>query len=205
MREIVCNPGALILALAACATSACFSTKAGYVQPSLEICNVGSFDQKLRLASDFHIDRAGDDGYDDDDVVRKVLAEDIARVDRRGVCPGTHKLGTFEMTLRRIEVGSTRSSVGKIVFWVVLLFPTLGLSSIYPLTERRWMTIELDALAKVDGKKVWSGEFTAHMGDSSLQKELPTSGAVLTALIKRAQLAAVADLKAAVRTESRIE
>ena len=137
--------------------------------------------------------------------MRAALAADAERVRVRGACPGKRKLGTFKMVLKKIEVGSSRSAAGKLVMWTLLILPSLGFSSIYPLMENRWITIDLDAIAVVDGKSVWTGQFTSHIEQRALQKELPTTGAALGELMKRAQASAVSDLVASVRTETRIE
>lgn len=196
---------ALGLMLASALATGCMTTQHGSVTPSLEICNLGTFDQRLVFARDFTISRVGDDGYDDDALVRASLAADAERVRVRGACPGKRKLGTFQMVLKRIEVGSTRSAAAKLAMWIVLILPSLGFSSIYPLTENRWMTIDLDAVAYIGDKPVWSGQFTSHLEQRALQKELPTTGAAIGDLMKRAQASAVADLVAATRTEARVE
>jgi hypothetical protein len=193
------------LVLACALATGCASTIHGSVTPSLDICNLGTFDQQLVIGPDFHIDRFGDDRYDSDSEVRQALAVDVETVKHRGICPGKHKMGTFTMTLRRIEVGSSRSMVGKLATWIVLILPTLGLSSIYPLTEARWLTVEMDAAAVVDGKQVWTGQFSSHSNYRLVQRELPSSGFVIGAMMKRAQAAAISDLVAAKRTETRIE
>jgi hypothetical protein len=172
------------------------ATPYGVATPSRDICSLGAFDQKLQFAKDFSIDRSGNDQFPSDDEVRRAFASDAKAVHDHGSCPGDKRLGEFTMTLRRIEVGSSRSGVGKVLAWTLFLLPTLGVSTAYPLSEERWLTLELDATATLDHTALWSGEFTAQVKMRALASDLPSAGAQLTALMKKAQTTAVAELKA---------
>jgi hypothetical protein len=188
--------------LCACAATGCLATTHyGTAQPSRDICNLGAFDQELAVAPDFRVVRVGDDAFVSDAEVKRGIAADAQEVKRTGVCPGSRQLGTFRMTLHRIEVGSSRGYVMKGLMWSLFLLPTLGISSAYPASETRWLTLELDAVAIVDGKSVWTGEFTSHTEVRSLAKELPTPGSELTNLMKRAQTSAASELLAASRSK----
>ena len=78
--------------------------------------------------------------------------------------------------------------------WTLFLVPTLGLSTIYTLSEERWLTLELDATLTVGDRQIWSGEFTSR-AKAPVLTDLPTTGSQLTALALRAQEAAVKDLR----------
>jgi hypothetical protein len=175
----------------------------GVATPTRDICAHRAVDQRLPVANDFTIVRKGDDQFPSDASVRKSLAADAAAVQSLGSCPGDQRLGEFVMTVRRIEVGSSRQTIGKVLSWTLLLLPTLGVSSAYPLTEERWMTIELDARATMDHHDLWSGEFTAHVKGRALAGDLPSAGSQVTALMKKAQTTAAAELKAQVKRAAR--
>lgn len=168
----------------------------GSAAPTRVICTLGGFKQELVLARDFRIDRLGDDAFPADDEVRRSFAADAAAVTKYSNCPGVPEVGTLRMELQRIESGSSRSQAGKFLSWTLFIIPTLGLSSIYPLSEDRWILLELYASISVKDKKIWSGEFVSFQKAPLMQAlPLPTAGAQLSALMLRAQDAAVKDLK----------
>ncbi|MEO8703096.1 MAG: hypothetical protein ABI867_23830 [Kofleriaceae bacterium] len=184
--------------VAALATG-CIGTQAfGTASPSRDICNLGAFDQELVVAQDFRVDRYGDHAYPDDASVRRALAADAAEVKRQGVCPGAKPLGTFKMAVHRIEIGASRGRLAKGLMFAAIL-PTLGFSIIYPMSEQRWLTVELDAATVVAGKTVWTGSFTAHTLVRAAAKELPTTGSELSSLMKKAQVSAASELLASSR------
>jgi hypothetical protein len=185
----------LATALAGCASTLPFGTS----MPSKDICSLGAFSQRLQIAPDFRVDRLGDHAFPSDAEVRRALAADAVEVARHGTCPGEKQLGELVMTVHRIEVGSTRDRLMKALSWSLLLLPTLGIISAYPISESKWITIELDAAIFVDGKQLWGGEFTSHSKTYAIQKELPSAGSELTALMKKAQSAAGSELQAALR------
>lgn len=179
--------------LTLCATG-CLSTQSlGTSTPTRDICVLGVFDQTLAVAKDFRVDRVGDDTFPSDQTIRQTLAADATAVERTGKCAGEKPIGTFAMTVQRVEAGSSRSRGGKGLMFALLL-PTLGLSSIYPFSEERWVTIELDAALQVAEQTVWTGSFTSHTRVKTLQKDLPKLGEELTALMKKAQVAAAGEL-----------
>jgi hypothetical protein len=188
---------AILLAL----VSGCAGTQSyGMATPSRDICNLGAFVQELAIAPDFKVVRFGDHAYPDDASVRRSISIDAVEVKRQGVCPGAQQLGTFKMSLHRIEIGSTRGRVATGLMYAALL-PTLGFSLIYPMSTERWLTIELDAAAIVDGKQVWSGSFTSHTRVRAAAKDLPTTGSELASLMKKAQVSAASELLASSRAK----
>ena len=169
----------------------------GFVAPTRHICTIGGFRQQLALAPDFRVDRPGDDdGFPSDGELRASFASDAAAVASHTTCPGVPEVGVFHMVLHHLEVGSSRSFGMKVASWTVFLIATLGLSSIYPLTEERWIMLELTADAMIGDHKVWSGQFTSFV-KLPLMQQVPTAGTQLTALMLRAQDAAVKDLTGA--------
>ncbi len=172
----------------------------GMATPSRDICNLGAFDQELAIAPDFKVVRVGDHAYPNDSSVRRSIAQDALEVKRQGVCPGAQPLGTFKMSLHRIEVGSTRGRFETGLMYALIL-PTLGFSLIYPMSTERWLTIELDAAAIVDGKQVWAGSFTSHTRVRAAAKDLPSTGSELAVLMKRAQVSAASELLASSRVK----
>lgn len=185
--------------LYAIAVTGCLSeVPYGTIAPTRQICKLGAFRQELALAKDFRIDRQGDDEYPADAIIRAGVAGDARAVAAYSKCPNQGEVGVFHMVIKRVEAGSSRSVAMKIAMWTLFLVPTLGLSSIYPLTEERWLTIELDADATIGNKAVWTGQFTSFTRAPLMApKEFPTTGSQLTALVLRAQDAAVKDLKTA--------
>jgi hypothetical protein len=183
-----------VLAITACAAELPY----GAIAPSRSICKLGGFHQELSLTPDFRIDRVGDDAYPSDDRVRAFVANDARAIAKYSKCPGTADVGTMHVALHRIESGTSRSGVGKALAWVLFIIPSFGLSSIYPLSERRWLRVELDADVMVADHKVWSGEFTSFESQAAMRDtDMADTGAQITALIARAQDAAVKELKTA--------
>jgi len=190
----------LLHAALAC-SAGCLSTQPlGTATPTRDICTLGPFDQTLEIAEHFRVDRIGDHAYPSDAEVRQTLEADVAAIGKTGTCPGAEPVGTFRMTVHRIEAGSTRGRGVKGMMFALLL-PTLGLSSIYPFSEERWLTVELNAALAVGEHEVWQGAFTSHTRVKTLQKELPTTGAELTALMKKAQTTAAAELATLARAK----
>jgi hypothetical protein len=189
------------LAAMTCLLIGCLSEQPyGAVAPTRLICKLGGFHQELALSPGFRIDRPGDDAYPSDDDFRTAFAADARAVAAYSKCPGAKDIGVLHLWLHRIESGSSRSLAGKLLSWTLFLFPTLGLSSIYPLTEERWLLVELDADVTVENHKLWTGEFAAFVR-VPLNTPIANTGTQLTALIVRAQQAALKDLTTA--TESK--
>ncbi len=181
---------ALMAALTACAPDAHFGT----ITPNRLICKLGGFDQSLALAPDFHIDRVGHDAYLSDGTFKTEFNRQAADITKFSKCSGTKTVGRVEYKLRRLEVGSNRGQGAKILMWVVLILPSLGFSSIYPLTEQRWLTLELDAQIFVGKRLIWRGEFASKLEVAALMKESEGAGLYLSQLMTKAQERAIAEL-----------
>jgi len=180
--------------MAVLASGCLFQQNYGAVTPTRFICKLGSFRQELALSPDFKVDRRGDDAYPPDEVVRDAVASDAVAIAKFTRCPGTEPVGVLKLSLHRIEVGTTRDRTVKALMWTLFLVPTLGLSTIYTLSEERWLTLELDATLTVGDHQIWSGEFTSR-AKAPVLTDLPTTGSQLTALALRAQEAAGKDLR----------
>jgi hypothetical protein len=183
----------LVLAVLLFSSGCVSQAQYGAAAPTRQICKLGGFRQELTLAPDFHVDRVGDDGYPDDAQVRALFAADSQAVARYTKCTDSAEVGVFRMVLRRIEAGSTRSAAMKTLCWTAFLVATFGVSSIYPFSEDRWLTLELDADATIAGKRIWNGQFTSFVR-AGLGQRMPTTGEQLTGLMLRAQDAALKDL-----------
>lgn len=175
---------------AACATP----VQHGTIKPTRRICALGAVGQRLDVSQPPELVRRGDSKYLDAAAVGHALAEDARAVERYTACAGEPR-AVLEYRVRKIEVGATRSLGGKVAAWTIFLLPTLGLSSIYPVSENRWITVELDATLRVDGKAAWKGEFARTRMVRTLAAELPTVASMIAALMVVAQDAVIADVQ----------
>jgi hypothetical protein len=184
----------LPLLVAALATGACVTTRVGTITPTREICRLGAFDQEIRFADDFKIERIGDEGLVSNAELHRELTKQFDSLGRYAHCPGEKPLGTLRYELKRLESGSNRAAGMKIMSWSLLLLLTLGGSSAYPITEERWLTMDVDATLVIGDEVVWKGQVSGHAKVKMIQKELEPLGVYITEVLKRVQERAVGEL-----------